>query len=198
MGERFEHRFEQPRTQIDSNALFHITRFGGFMRTIAVVFRSGSWFLSILLGAISMVACTSQSGGQNEIEQVDDALTGLERDLENSPDDVDLCLDYASICEHAAGICLHVELASHITRCTNMADRCESNLGTYCSGVDVYPSPHHDGGGVEPGPRDAGVHDAGIFPHRDGWSPLPRYDAGSPVPRYDAGVGSPRDGGLTF
>ena len=72
---------------------------------------------------------------------MDKQLNALEQSLLGKTGDplASLCLDYASICERAAGICLGVESAALQRRCETISGRCEKNLAGYCSRTPARP-----------------------------------------------------------
>lgn len=106
------------------------------------------------------------------------------------------CLRYASICEHAAGLCLGADTRSLRQLCFSIDERCEQTLSTYCALLpEVY-----DGGG--PNGPDAGLPDGSWVPvdggsAPDGWVPgdggsMP--DATYPDGSWPADL-APNDGG---
>ncbi|MBK8482231.1 MAG: hypothetical protein IPL40_13870 [Proteobacteria bacterium] len=116
----------------------------------------------LALSCLTLLAGGCGGDRAGEIDPIDRQLQALERALPGKTGDqlAGLCLDYASICERAAGICLSVESAALERRCQAISGRCESNLSGFCTRA--------------PTRRDASAgYDAGVSPDASAG-----YDAG--------------------
>lgn len=131
--------------------------------------RSHGLSASLALSCLSLLGPGCGSNRAGDLDPVDQQLRALEQSLPGKTGDqlASLCLDYASICERAAGICLGVESAALQRRCETISGRCENNLAGYCSRTPARP--------------DAGMS----------WDASDRPDAGvakDASVRYDSGV----------
>jgi hypothetical protein len=112
---------------------------------------------ALALSCLSLLAPGCGGNRAGDLDPVDQQLRALEQSLPGKTGDqlASLCLDYASICERAAGICLGVESVELQRRCETIGGRCENNLASYCT-----RTPRRPDAGV---PRDASDQpDAGV------------------------------------
>jgi len=112
---------------------------------------------ALALSCLSLLAPGCGGNRAGELDPVDRQLRALEQSLPGKTGDqlASLCLDYASICERAAGICLGVESVELQRRCETIGGRCENNLASYCT-----RTPRRPDAGV---PQDTSVrYDSGL------------------------------------
>lgn len=96
---------------------------------------------ALALSCLSLLGPGCDGNRAGDLDPVDQQLRALEQSLPGKTGDqlASLCLDYASICERAAGICLGVESAALQRRCETISGRCEKNLTGYCSRTPARP-----------------------------------------------------------
>lgn len=103
--------------------------------------RSPGFNTSLALSCLALLAPGCGGNGAAELDPVDRQLSALEQSLPGKTGDqlASLCLDYASICERAGGICLGVNSAALQRRCETISSRCETNLAGYCARTPPRP-----------------------------------------------------------
>lgn len=142
---------------------------------------------TVALSGLSLLAAACGGKDAAVLDPVEQQLQALERALPEKRGDrlAGLCLDYASVCERAAGICLSIAESDALEqRCQAINTRCERTLARYCAGRPVRP----DAGVVADAdlPRDAGPYrDASDVadssgPNKDAW--VPSMDSSLPPP----------------
>lgn len=146
---------------------------------------------TVALSGLSLLAAACGGKDAADLDPVEQQLQALERALPEKRGDrlAGLCLDYASVCERAAGICLTIAESDALEqRCQAINTRCERTLARYCAGRPVRPDAGvvadadlpHDGGSYRDASevpdsgrrKDAGAPDRGW--RKDAWSPPPR------------------------
>lgn len=149
--------------------------------------RSHGLNTALALSCLALLAPGCGGNRAGDLDPVDRQLRALEQSLPGKTGDqlASLCLDYASICERAAGICLGVESVELQRRCETIGGRCENNLASYCT-----RTPRRPDAGV---PQDASVrYDSGLSKDAS-----VRYDSGvSKDAASAADSAAPRDSGV--
>ena len=100
------------------------------------------WLVTpVLLAAlpVAFLACTNEN--PESLDAMDRELASLEASLVRRPNDTP-CLNYATICERVAAICLWAD----DPRCDTIAQRCTRNLRTYCDIGTTDSGPTTDAG----------------------------------------------------
>ncbi|MBK6847756.1 MAG: hypothetical protein IPG96_09540 [Proteobacteria bacterium] len=95
---------------------------------------------TVALSGLSLLAAACGGKDAADLDPVEQQLRSLERALPEKRGDrlAGLCLDYASVCERAAGICLSIAESEALDqRCQAINTRCERTLARYCAGRPV-------------------------------------------------------------